>query len=118
VRVLIVEDETLQALTYKLQLESEDSEVLGPASSAEEALNIALQEHPDLILMDITLLGETDGIQTASLIQAQETIPIIYLSANTDSATQKRAAQTSPLGFIPKPIDIHKLGDHIRACMS
>jgi DNA-binding response OmpR family regulator len=113
-RVLIVEDESLQALSYKIQLESENSEVLGPAASSDEALSIALNEHPDLILMDITLQGVTDGIQTARLIQAQKSIPIIYLSANTDADTQLRAAATEPLGFIPKPIDIHRLGEHIR----
>ncbi len=102
-RILIVEDEMLIAANIAMQLENIGYEILGITPRGEEAIKIAQNDKPDLILMDINLKGELDGIKTAIAIQKNSATPIIYLTANTDDSNFQRAKATNPYAFISKP---------------
>lgn len=102
-KILIVEDEMLIAANISIQLESLGYEILGIIPRGQEAINVVKCDKPDLVLMDINLKGEMDGIETATLMQLDGAIPIIYLSANTDEASFKRAKATNPYAFLSKP---------------
>lgn len=102
-KILIVEDEALIALSIERRLASLGHEVCGITASGKEALEQAGTLNPDLVLMDIRLTGNMDGIETAALIHEQLAIPVVYLTAHADEATLERAKQTDPYGFILKP---------------
>lgn len=101
--ILIVEDEMIIAANISLQLTHLGYEVTGIISKADEVLPHILQHVPDIILMDINLKGNIDGIEIAQLIQKEYKIPIIYLTANSDEANFNRAKATNPYAFISKP---------------
>ncbi len=103
--ILIVEDETLVAMDLRLRLESMGYRVAGVAASGRAAFDLARDSRPDLILMDIMIEGDMDGIQTAMLIRQQLQIPVIYVTASSDAETLDRAMRTEPFGFIHKPLD-------------
>ena len=104
-KILIVEDERIVALDISATLKTLGYEIAGIAVSGNEALDIVEKEKPDLILMDIRIKGEIDGIQTAELILNQFSIPIIYLTAYADEDTLSRAKITEPYGYVIKPYD-------------
>ncbi|MEH2176989.1 hybrid sensor histidine kinase/response regulator [Nostoc sp.] len=104
VRVLVVEDEYILAINLQETLESLGYVVLDIADSAEEAIAKATQLRPNLILMDIRLRGEMDGIQASEQIWHNLQIPIIYVTGHSDKSTVERATLTSPFGYILKPI--------------
>ncbi|WP_284652016.1 LytR/AlgR family response regulator transcription factor [Flavobacterium terrisoli] len=101
--VLIVEDEMIIAANIAMQLNNLGYQVNGIIPRAEEVLPHIKQQVPDILLMDINLKGEMDGIELASLIRAEYKIPIIYLTANSDEAHFNRAKSTNPYAFISKP---------------
>ena len=101
--ILIVEDESIVALDIKDKLEHLGYNVLNIVSSGEKAIEEVTKIQPDLILMDIVLKGEIDGIETARQIRECFDIPIIYLTAHSDEKTLKRAKITEPFGYIIKP---------------
>jgi len=103
VNILIVEDESIVALDIKDKLERLGHNVLAVVSSGEDAINEVKKIQPDLILMDIVLKGEIDGVETARRIRDGLDIPIIYLTAHSDEQTLKRAKITEPFGYIIKP---------------
>ncbi|MFV0423878.1 HD domain-containing phosphohydrolase [Oleidesulfovibrio sp.] len=107
--ILLVEDERVVAfdVTHRLQLLGYPSPVVVP--SGEEALKIARDIKPDLILMDIMLEGEMDGIDTAIKLREQYDAPIIYLTALVDPALLQRAKITGPFGYVVKPFDDREL---------
>ncbi|MEH2057283.1 MAG: response regulator [Nostoc sp.] len=109
VRVLVVEDEYILAINLQENLESLGYTVLDMADSAEAAIEKATQLLPNLILMDIRLRGEMDGIQAADQIWHRLQIPIIYLTGHSDKNTVERATLTSPFGYILKPIKEQEL---------
>ncbi len=103
IRILIVEDEILVANHLKRTLTQFGYEVTGIASSGQKALQY-VGEHPvDLVLMDIVLKGEWDGVETADQIRQRWDIPIVYLTAYSDQETLNRAIGTNPFGYILKP---------------
>lgn len=102
-KILIVEDEMLIAANIAMQLESIGYEVVGIVPRGIEAVNSAKLDKPDLVLMDINLKGEMDGIETAIAMQKERKMPIIYLTANSDEAHFNRAKATNPYAFISKP---------------
>lgn len=104
-RVMVVEDESLIAIDLKMSLKALGFEVSDVVSSGEAAIASAHNEPPDLILMDIHLQGTLDGIDAAIQIQAKNSIPIVFMSAYTDSTTMERLNNTKPAGFIPKPLN-------------
>lgn len=102
-KILIVEDEMLIAANIAMQLESIGYEVVGIVPRGIEAVKSAKLDKPDLVLMDINLKGEMDGIETAIAMQKDRKMPIIYLTANSDEAHFNRAKATNPYAFISKP---------------
>ena len=108
VKILLVEDESIEAMDIKRTLESFGYEVPYVASNSEKAVEKALTVMPDLILMDIILKGETDGIETVSKIKDLN-IPVIYLTAHSEESTIERAKFTEPYGYIIKPYDRNEL---------
>jgi PAS domain S-box-containing protein len=104
-KILIVEDSFIVALHLKTTLESEGYQVLDSCPSGEEALEVLSKEKPSLVLMDIMIKGDMDGIETAAIIKEKYGIPIIYISALSDKATIKRAKLTQPYGFLIKPFE-------------
>ncbi|GAB2595249.1 LytR/AlgR family response regulator transcription factor [Spirosoma areae] len=104
VKLLVVEDDMIIAANIALQLSKLGYEVSGIVPRGEEAILHAETNRPDLILLDISLKGPLDGIDTAHAIHQRWNIPIIYVTANTDEATFARAKKTRPYAFISKPI--------------
>lgn len=108
-KILIVEDEHIVAMDIARNLKSIGYEIAGIATDSENALRLTSQENPDLILMDIKINGNMDGIQTVKKIQLKHNIPIIYLSAHSDERTLERAKLTEPHGFLIKPFERKEL---------
>ncbi|HLV38951.1 LytR/AlgR family response regulator transcription factor [Xanthomarina sp.] len=102
-QILIVEDEMIIAANISLQLTSLGYDVTGIIPRGEEALLHIKQHQPDIVLLDINLKGQIDGIETALLMQQDFNIPIIYLTANADNVHFDRAKATNPYAFISKP---------------
>lgn len=102
-RILIVEDEYFIAIEIDRWLSEAGHEVSGIVGSANDALAAALDQHPDLVLMDVRLAGNRDGIAAAHDIFLQTGIRCLFASAHFDPATQNRAAAAEPLGWLPKP---------------
>jgi CheY-like chemotaxis protein len=108
-RILVAEDETIVALDIKSCLEDLGYEVLGVTDRADEALKLAAAARPDLVLMDIRLKGEMDGIAAAEQIRRRWGIPIVFLTAFSEENTLQRAKAAEPLGYIIKPFDDREL---------
>jgi DNA-binding LytR/AlgR family response regulator len=107
IKVVIVEDEPLVAFDLKKQLEKTGMFVSGIFESGEEVLDSLKKDVPDIILMDVRLYGSLDGIDTAHEINKYHDVPILFLTANTDSSTFNRAKLTFPHAFLSKPFRIH-----------
>ncbi len=103
-KLLLVEDEALVALDLKRRLEGMGFLVAGQATTGEEAIQKALALQPALVLMDIRLGGLVDGIEATEIIRRRMDVPVVYLTANSDEATLRRARVTEPHGFVLKPI--------------
>jgi signal transduction histidine kinase/CheY-like chemotaxis protein len=108
-RIFIVEDQRLIAADLKNTLEKLGYVVVGGAASGEEALSEVDDAKPDLLLMDIRLGGEMDGIETASAIQKRRDVPVVYVTAYADEETIRRAKLTSPFGYVVKPYNEREL---------
>jgi len=116
-RILVVEDEPRTAMSLKELLEDWGFEVSPPVASGEAAVEKARAERPDVILMDIKLSGEMDGIEAAGRIISEFGIPVIFMSASSDPETMKRAKAVKPAGYILKPIDFTELLKKINAAL-
>ncbi len=108
-KILIVEDEGIEALDLQQRLTTLGYSAQDIASTGEEAVKMAEETSPDLVLMDIMLGGEIDGVMAAEQIQARSDIPIIYLTAYADEDTLQRAKVTEPYGYIVKPLKEREL---------
>ena len=107
--VLIVEDESIVALDLKHRLTSLGFHIAGTAGSGDEALTIAKETRPDVILMDIQIKGDIDGIETAARIQRDLEIPSIFLTAYSDPASLERAKHSQAYGYLLKPFQEREL---------
>lgn len=103
-KVLIVEDEMIIAMLIERMVINLGHEVLNKVSTGQDAIDAALDQQPDLILMDIRLKGEIDGIEAMRKIQDKISIPVIYISGNSDIAHKKKIENTNYLDFLSKPI--------------
>ena len=108
-RLIIVEDERIEAEAVKVCLNSRGYDVVASVATGEEAVEQAERLLPDLILMDIMLKGEMDGIQAAEQIRKKFKSPIVYFTAYTDDSTLQRVKKTAPHGFIIKPFEENEL---------
>lgn len=104
-KILLVEDLLIVAKSVKSGLERMGYEVVDIVRTGQEAIQKAGDFLPDIILMDIILEGEMDGIDCSKIIQKEYDIPIIYLTANSDEMIMKRARETTPYGYILKPFE-------------
>jgi len=116
-KILIVEDEYIVALDIKSHIERLGHPVVGIAGTGHQAIELATDMQPDLILMDIQLRGPMDGIDTATLIHDKLGIPIVYLTAFTDASTLERASTTQPFGYIIKPYQGRELDATIKIAL-
>ncbi|MDP8227203.1 MAG: response regulator, partial [Candidatus Celaenobacter polaris] len=107
--VLIVEDEIIVAKNTETMLKVLDYNVVGICISGEQAIKVVNEKKPDLILMDIVLGGDIDGIQAAAEILKQVEVPIIFATCYTDKDTLKRAKEIAPYGYIIKPFQKKEL---------
>jgi signal transduction histidine kinase len=117
-RVLIVEDESIIALDIQTSLRTAGYQVVSIAATAEEAINDTAHLQPDLVLMDIRLDGEMDGVETAEYIRQKWQLPIVFLTAHADENTLTRAKKSQPFGYILKPFDDRELITTIEIALS
>jgi diguanylate cyclase (GGDEF)-like protein len=108
-KIMVVEDERIIALHMKQQLARMGYDVVGTAASGMMALDKISHLHPDLVLMDIHIDGEVDGIETAARIPSTLHIPVIYLTAFAEESTLERARATHPYGYLLKPFSEREL---------
>jgi PAS domain S-box-containing protein len=108
-RIMVVEDEAITAMRIVSSLEKMGYALTSAVFSAEEAIEKAADEKPDLVLMDIVLRGEKDGIEAAGQIQSRFNIPVVYITAHSDEKILKRIKKTEPFGYIVKPFNDREL---------
>ena len=104
-RIMIVEDNMIIQLDLEDMLEDAGYQVVAKASTGQEAIDMAIVNTPDLILMDIGLKGPIDGIETAECIKMESDIAIAFLSGNSDLKTSQRVLDIQAVSFIIKPIN-------------
>lgn len=109
IKVLIVEDEPLYAGQLEMLVLELGYLPLAKVSSGDMAIDMAQAAQPDLILMDINIDGNKDGIETAAIIHKTNTIPVIFITSMQDDATFERAKSAAPYAFITKPFSAKKL---------
>ena len=116
-RILLVEDESVFALSLEETLTRIGYTVVGVAMSGTEAIALAGGQQPDVILMDVHLHGEMDGIETAHKIKGACGIPVIFLTAYSDDETIRRIVLTEPDGYLVKPINTRELFASIESAL-
>jgi CheY-like chemotaxis protein len=117
-RIMVVEDDVIIASLIESRLKKIGYAVSGIFDSGEDAIAGAVKFMPDLVLMDIRLRGEIDGIDAASEITSRLDIPCVYLTSYSDRDTIERAKATSPAGFILKPFTDDALRSTIEIAFS
>lgn len=113
IRILVAEDDSVGAQTLSKSLDMLGYDVTAIVSNGEEVIASAMEQHPDLIVMDITLMGNIDGICAAEQVRGMADIPVIFLTGHTDERVYERARGTEPYAFLTKPYDINQLGHSI-----
>ncbi|EON76128.1 Response Regulator Receiver Signal Transduction Histidine Kinase [Lunatimonas lonarensis] len=108
-KILITEDDTVSALLLKKALEKNHHEIIGMADSGEMALEILENTKADIVMMDINLSGKLDGIKTTEIINERYSIPVVYLTASSDTETLQKVAVTNPSAYVIKPFNIREL---------
>ena len=103
-KVLILEDETLIALSMQEVLSLVGIEVVGVAATVSEALVLADGTNPDVAICDVRLAGRRDGIEGAARLHKSLGLPIVFVTGQTDSATRQRAAKVAPVAYLDKPV--------------
>ncbi|MCF8143965.1 MAG: response regulator [Deltaproteobacteria bacterium] len=109
IRILIVDDEWLARIEIQEMLTGPEYEVVGQAESGLEAVDMARELNPDIILMDVAMPGEMNGIAAAAKITAEGSIPIVFISGYGDPETMEAAKQFEPYHYIMKPFDEREL---------
>jgi len=108
-KILIVEDEMIIAADVSMQLTKLGYEIIGMCTRGEDAISFIETNPPDIVLMDIILKGELNGIDTAHIIQESFKVPLVFLTSNHDDATFQKALETKPYAFISKPFQKSEL---------
>jgi PAS domain S-box-containing protein len=108
-KILIVEDDNIIAQDLQKHLSNFGYNVVGAVSTGEDAVKNVIENSPDLVLMDIRLRGEKDGIETGTVLRFQHEVSVVYLSDAADADTLKRVSTADPFGFILKPFNEREL---------
>jgi signal transduction histidine kinase len=118
IKVLVVEDEAIVAEDIASCLEKMGYSIVDIVATGEEAIAAATSLRPDLVLMDIMLQGDLDGVEATQQIRENLKLPVVYLTANADEHTLERAKITSPFGYILKPFKDKELRATIEIALS
>jgi PAS domain S-box-containing protein len=116
-RILVVEEENIIAMDLEVRLRGLGYIVVGKATNGREALGKVETLSPDLVLMDIVIKGDMDGIQTAEQIRTRFGLPVVYLTAYGDEKTLTRATATAPFGYVLKPFEDRELRSTIEVAL-
>lgn len=116
--ILVVEDEAILAMDLCMKLEEEGYAIAGTASTGRQALALYLQESVDIVICDINLRGDWNGIETAQQMISHRPVPIIYLSALTDRSTLEQAKATTPAAYLTKPVTSDSLRIAVEIALS
>jgi signal transduction histidine kinase len=108
-KILIVEDDSVSALLLQRALEKNAHQIIGIADTGEKAIEILAESRADIVMMDINLAGELDGIKTTEIINEKYDIPVVYLSASSDAETLNKVVGTNPSAYVIKPFNIREL---------
>lgn len=108
-KILIVEDDSVSAILLQRALEKNNHVIIGVADSGEKALDLLALNFADIVMMDISLAGELDGIKTTEIINEKYDIPVVYLSASSDAETLNKVVGTNPSAYVIKPFNIREL---------
>lgn len=122
-KIVIVEDDPILCDLLKIRLAKMSYDVMGMYATGEDAIRAILEHPPDLVIMDVTLVGKMDGIETAQQIQKKRLLPIVYLTGSSDLETFERAKITEDSEYVIKPFSdsdlriaiemaVHKYGQH------
>ncbi len=114
VSILIVEDEAISVLLLKDGLSAEGFEVCATAATGRDAIAAAETKRPDLIIMDVGLAGEMDGLEAAAAIRLKCRAPIIFITGYTSEELLERARDVEPLAFLSKPVEMDELSGMIK----
>jgi CheY-like chemotaxis protein len=106
IQILIVEDEVLLSAWIKMQLEDEGLLVCGSITTGEEAIEFVKKTKPDIILIDIHLAGEIDGIKAAEALNKKSNIPIIFMTGYGEPEIKERAQKLDPVAYLNKPVEM------------
>jgi two-component system, response regulator PdtaR len=117
-RILIVEDDVLIASQMEVALAEDGFEIVGVASTGKEAFQLAEAQSPTLVVMDIRLAGDRDGVDTALELFRLHGVRCIFASAHSDDDTRRRAAPAAPLGWLQKPYTMASLTAMVRAAFT
>lgn len=109
IRILLVEDEAIIAYNLSMELELEGYTICGCVACGNNAIQKSREENPDLILMDISLQGDMDGILTMEKIRKQQDIPVIFMTGYSQPELSEQAEKLNPLGYFSKPIDVNRI---------
>jgi CheY-like chemotaxis protein len=115
--IFVVEDEGIIAHNIQSDLRKAGYRVAGVADSGLDALEQIARSRPDLILIDIRIRGDMDGIEVARRVQEQFDVPVVYLTAHSDMETLKRAKVTGPFGYLAKPVQQSSLSSSIEIAL-
>ena len=108
-KILVVEDDMIIQMFITKVLKNAGFEIVGEARDGDEAIRLAGHYQPDLVLMDIGIVGSIDGVETGRIIRDEYRIPVLFITGNSDKPTMERAEDIDPIGFIFKPIDENHL---------
>lgn len=108
-KVLIIEDEMIISFGYRLQLEQMGFDVIGTARSSDEALDLLARERPDVIVMDVYIQGDLNGLELAQQIHQEDAIPVIFMTASSDPDIVDGIRALRGCHYLLKPVDTDSL---------
>ncbi len=103
-KILIIEDDKMLSAIFEMFISEIGHEHIGTVTSCDDAVSLCKNSIPDLVLMDIHLEGEKDGIETAKILGKDFNIPVVYISGDTDKSTINSAVLENTYGFLTKPL--------------
>ncbi|MFW6365073.1 MAG: response regulator [Spirochaetota bacterium] len=112
-KIMIVEDEIILTMAIKRSLDDEGFFVLPPVLSGEDAVKRAVTDSPDLVIMDVTLQGEMDGIEATMLIKKELNIPVIITTAHSDAVMIERIESSGCDDYLFKPVNFAEMVEHV-----